>query len=166
MESAKVAVIMGSKSDLPIMQDAIEVLKFLGVDVHTTVVSAHRTPKRMFDFAERAADNGIRVIIAGAGGAAHLPGMVASITHLPVIGVPVKSSNSIDGWDSILSILQMPNGIPVATVAFNAAKNAGILAAQILAGSDPQLTQRIVAFKNELREKVEESAEEVERLHF
>ncbi|MGO1649227.1 MAG: 5-(carboxyamino)imidazole ribonucleotide mutase [Sphingobacterium sp.] len=166
MESAKVAVIMGSKSDLPIMQDAIEVLKFLGVDVHTTVVSAHRTPKRMFDFAERAADNGIRVIIAGAGGAAHLPGMVASITHLPVIGVPVKSSNSIDGWDSILSILQMPNGIPVATVALNAAKNAGILAAQILAGSDPQLTQRIVAFKNELREKVEESAEEVERLHF
>ncbi|MGO1721712.1 MAG: 5-(carboxyamino)imidazole ribonucleotide mutase [Sphingobacterium sp.] len=148
------------------MQDAIEVLKFLGVDVHTTVVSAHRTPKRMFDFAERAADNGIRVIIAGAGGAAHLPGMVASITHLPVIGVPVKSSNSIDGWDSILSILQMPNGIPVATVALNAAKNAGILAAQILAGSDPQLTQRIVAFKNELREKVEESAEEVERLHF
>ncbi|MGO1595655.1 MAG: 5-(carboxyamino)imidazole ribonucleotide mutase, partial [Sphingobacterium sp.] len=137
MESAKVAVIMGSKSDLPIMQDAIEVLKFLGVDVHTTVVSAHRTPKRMFDFAERAADNGIRVIIAGAGGAAHLPGMVASITHLPVIGVPVKSSNSIDGWDSILSILQMPNGIPVATVALNAAKNAGILAAQILAGSDP-----------------------------
>lgn len=166
MESAKVAVIMGSKSDLPIMQDAIEVLKFLGVDVHTTVVSAHRTPKRMFDFAERAADNGIRVIIAGAGGAAHLPGMVASITHLPVIGVPVKSSNSIDGWDSILSILQMPNGIPVATVALNAAKNAGILAAQILAGNDPQLTQRIVAFKNELREKVEESAEEVERLDF
>lgn len=166
MKSAKVAVIMGSKSDLPVMQDAIEVLKFLGVQVHTTVVSAHRTPKRMFDFAEQAADKGIQVIIAGAGGAAHLPGMVASITHLPVIGVPVKSTNSIDGWDSILSILQMPNGIPVATVALNAAKNAGILAAQILATADAELAQRVRTFKNELREKVEESAEEVERLQF
>lgn len=166
MEIQKVAVIMGSKSDLPIMQDAIEVLKYFGVDVQTSVVSAHRTPKRMFDFAEQAADKGIKVIIAGAGGAAHLPGMVASITHLPVIGVPVKSSNSIDGWDSVLSILQMPNGIPVATVALNAAKNAGILAAQILAVSDPELSRRIVAFKNELKEKVEESAEEVERLRF
>lgn len=166
MENVKVAVIMGSKSDLPAMQDAIEVLKFLGVEVFTTVVSAHRTPKRMYDFAEQAAGKGIKVIIAGAGGAAHLPGMVASITHLPVIGVPVKSTNSIDGWDSMLSILQMPNGIPVATVALNASKNAGILAAQILATSDQELAGRVVAFKNELKEKVEESAEEVERLRF
>lgn len=166
MENVKVAVIMGSKSDLPVMQDAIEILKFLGVGVFTTVVSAHRTPKRMYDFAEQAADKGIKVIIAGAGGAAHLPGMVASITHLPVIGVPVKSTNSIDGWDSMLSILQMPNGIPVATVALNASKNAGILAAQILATSDQELADRVIAFKNELKEKVEESAEDVERLRF
>ena len=166
MENAKVAVIMGSKSDLPVMQDAIEVLKYLGVSYEVSIVSAHRTPKRMFDFAEQAAGRGLKVIIAGAGGAAHLPGMVASITHLPVIGVPVKSSNSIDGWDSVLSILQMPNGIPVATVALNAAKNAGILAAQILATSDEQLAARILDFKNELKEKVEENAEEVERLVF
>ncbi|MCT1529500.1 MULTISPECIES: 5-(carboxyamino)imidazole ribonucleotide mutase [Sphingobacterium] len=166
MENAKVSVIMGSKSDLPVMQDAIEVLKYLGVAFELTIVSAHRTPKRMFDFAEQAASRGIKVIIAGAGGAAHLPGMVASITTLPVIGVPVKSSNSIDGWDSVLSILQMPNGIPVATVALNAAKNAGILAAQILATSDDSLVARIQEFKNELRDKVEESAEEVERLVF
>lgn len=166
MENAKVSVIMGSKSDLPVMQDAIEVLKYLGVAFELTIVSAHRTPKRMFDFAEQAAARGIKVIIAGAGGAAHLPGMVASITTLPVIGVPVKSSNSIDGWDSVLSILQMPNGIPVATVALNAAKNAGILAAQILATGDDSLVARIQEFKNELRDKVEESAEEVERLVF
>jgi len=166
MENAKVSVIMGSKSDLPVMQDAIEVLKYLGVSYEVSIVSAHRTPKRMFDFAEQAAGRGIKVVIAGAGGAAHLPGMVASITHLPVIGVPVKSSNSIDGWDSVLSILQMPNGIPVATVALNAAKNAGILAAQILATADDNLVARIQNFKNELREKVEESAEEVERLVF
>ncbi len=157
---------MGSKSDLPVMQDAIEVLKYLGVSYEVSIVSAHRTPKRMFDFAEQAAGRGLKVIIAGAGGAAHLPGMVASITHLPVIGVPVKSSNSIDGWDSVLSILQMPNGIPVATVALNAAKNAGILAAQILATSDEQLAARILDFKKELKEKVEENAEEVERLVF
>ncbi|MBV2228308.1 5-(carboxyamino)imidazole ribonucleotide mutase [Sphingobacterium mizutaii] len=166
MENAKVAVIMGSKSDLPVMQDAIEVLKYLGVSYEVSIVSAHRTPKRMFDFAEQAAGRGLKVIIAGAGGAAHLPGMVASITHLPVIGVPVKSSNSIDGWDSVLSILQMPNGIPVATVALNAAKNAGILAAQILATSDEQLGAKILDFKKELKEKVEENAEEVERLVF
>ena len=166
MESPKVSVIMGSKSDLPVMQDAIEVLKYLGVDCEVSIVSAHRTPKRMFDFAEQAAGRGIKVIIAGAGGAAHLPGMVASITHLPVIGVPVKSSNSIDGWDSLLSILQMPNGIPVATVALNAAKNAGILAAQILATADAKLVEQIQKFKEELRLKVEESAEEVERLRF
>src|SRR5690606_37039053 len=127
---------------------------------------AHRTPKRMFDFAENAASRGIKVIIAGAGGAAHLPGMVASITHLPVIGVPVKSTNSIDGWDSVLSILQMPNGIPVATVALNAAKNAGILAAQILATSDDNLVEAITKFKEELRLKVEETAQEVESLRF
>lgn len=157
---------MGSKSDLPVMQDAIEVLKYLGVSYEVSIVSAHRTPKRMFDFAEQAAGRGLKVIIAGAGGAAHLPGMVASITHLPVIGVPVKSSNSIDGWDSVLSILQMPNGIPVATVALNAAKNAGILAAQILATSDEQLEAKILDFKKELKEKVEENAEEVERLVF
>ncbi len=166
MENPKVSVIMGSKSDLPVMQDAIEVLKYLGVECEVTIVSAHRTPKRMFDFAEQAAGRGIKVIIAGAGGAAHLPGMVASITTLPVIGVPVKSSNSIDGWDSVLSILQMPNGIPVATVALNAAKNAGILAAQILATADEKLVAAVQGFKDELREKVEETAEEVERLRF
>ena len=166
MENPKVSVIMGSKSDLPVMQDAIEVLKYLGVECEVTIVSAHRTPKRMFDFAEQAAGRGIKVIIAGAGGAAHLPGMVASITTLPVIGVPVKSSNSIDGWDSVLSILQMPNGIPVATVALNAAKNAGILAVQILATADDKLVAAVQGFKDELREKVEETAEEVERLRF
>ena len=166
MENPKVSVIMGSKSDLPVMQDAIEVLKYLGVTYELTIVSAHRTPKRMFDFAENAASRGVKVIIAGAGGAAHLPGMVASITCLPVIGVPVKSTNSIDGWDSVLSILQMPNGIPVATVALNAAKNAGILAAQILATSDEKLVNAITNFKEELRLKVEETAQEVESLRF
>ncbi len=158
----KVGIIMGSKSDLPVMQDAADILKALGVDYEITVVSAHRTPERMFNYAKTAADRGLKIIIAGAGGAAHLPGMVASITHLPVIGVPVKSSNSIDGWDSILSILQMPNGIPVATVALNAAKNAGILAAQILGTSDEALTERLKAYKTDLREKVEASAKEME----
>lgn len=158
----KVAIIMGSKSDLHVMQDAADVLKELGVDYEITVVSAHRTPDRMFSYARAAADRGIKVIIAGAGGAAHLPGMVASLTHLPVIGVPVKSSNSIDGWDSILSILQMPNGIPVATVALNAAKNAGILAAQILSTTDEYLSQNLIAFKEELKKKVEDSAREME----
>lgn len=153
---------MGSKSDLPVMQDAVQVLKQLGVAVEVTIVSAHRTPERMFTYAKNAASRGLKVIIAGAGGAAHLPGMVASITHLPVIGVPVKSSNSIDGWDSVLSILQMPNGIPVATVALNAAKNAGILAAQILAVSNEQLTNNLLAFKADLAQKVEESARELE----
>lgn len=142
-----VGIIMGSKSDLPVMQDAVDVLKTLGVSFEVTIVSAHRTPQRMFDYAASAAERGLKVIVAGAGGAAHLPGMVASITHLPVIGVPVKSSNSIDGWDSVLSILQMPNGIPVATVALNAAKNAGILAAQILGTSDSELTQALIRFK-------------------
>jgi 5-(carboxyamino)imidazole ribonucleotide mutase len=158
----KVGIIMGSKSDLPVMQDAADILKELGVDYEITVVSAHRTPERMFNYAKTAAERGLKIIIAGAGGAAHLPGMVASITHLPVIGVPVKSSNSIDGWDSILSILQMPNGIPVATVALNAAKNAGILAAQILGTSDEALTERLKAYKTDLREKVEASAKEME----
>lgn len=158
----EVGIIMGSQSDLPVMQDAIDVLKSLGVRFEVSIVSAHRTPERMFDYAKNAAARGIKTIIAGAGGAAHLPGMVASITHLPVIGVPVKSSNSIDGWDSVLSILQMPNGIPVATVALNAAKNAGILAAQILAVSDAQIAQNLLAFKAELAQKVEESARAVE----
>ncbi|MDN5287806.1 MAG: purE [Mucilaginibacter sp.] len=162
MSQPKVAIIMGSKSDLNIMQDAADVLKELGVEYEITVVSAHRTPDRMFSYARAAADRGIKVIIAGAGGAAHLPGMVASLTHLPVIGVPVKSSNSIDGWDSILSILQMPNGIPVATVALNAAKNAGILAAQILSTADEYLVKNLINFKEDLKKKVEESAREME----
>jgi len=157
----KIGIIMGSKSDLNIMQDAADVLKELGVPYEITVVSAHRTPDRMFTYAREAAGRGLKVIIAGAGGAAHLPGMVASLTHLPVIGVPVKSSNSIDGWDSILSILQMPNGIPVATVALNAAKNAGILAAQIISTADDQIVQNLIAFKENLKKKVEESAEEI-----
>jgi 5-(carboxyamino)imidazole ribonucleotide mutase len=157
---------MGSKSDLPVMQDAIDVLKALGVEFEVTIVSAHRTPQRMFDYAKNAAFRGLKVIIAGAGGAAHLPGMVASITHLPVIGVPVKSSNSIDGWDSVLSILQMPNGIPVATVALNAAKNAGILAAQILGTHDETISKNIIEFKEELARKVIETAVEVEDTEF
>ena len=161
-----VGIIMGSKSDLPIMEDAIKILKELGVSTEVSIVSAHRTPERMFDYAKNAAARGLKVIIAGAGGAAHLPGMVASITHLPVIGVPVKSSNSIDGWDSILSILQMPNGIPVATVALNAAKNAGLLAAQILAIADEQLAQNVLNFKQGLKQKIEETAAEVEKMTF
>ena len=134
--SYQVSIIMGSDSDLPVMKAAADILNQLNIAYQITVVSAHRTPERMFDFAKGARDNGIKVIIAGAGGAAHLPGMVASLSTLPVIGVPIKSSNSIDGWDSILSILQMPNGIPVATVALNGAKNAGLLAARILSASD------------------------------
>jgi 5-(carboxyamino)imidazole ribonucleotide mutase len=161
MSQPKIGIIMGSKSDLPVMQDAADVLKELGVEYEITVVSAHRTPDRMFTYAREAAGRGIKVIIAGAGGAAHLPGMVASLTHLPVIGVPVKSSNSIDGWDSILSILQMPNGIPVATVALNAAKNAGILAAQIVSTADEQVVKNLIVFKENLKKKVEESAEEM-----
>jgi 5-(carboxyamino)imidazole ribonucleotide mutase len=161
MNTPKVGIIMGSKSDLNVMQDAADVLKELGVPYEITVVSAHRTPDRMFSYAREAAGRGLKVIIAGAGGAAHLPGMVASLTHLPVIGVPVKSGNSIDGWDSILSILQMPNGIPVATVALNAAKNAGILAAQILSTADDQIVKNLIAFKENLKKKVEESAAEM-----
>ena len=153
---------MGSSSDLKVMKDAADVLKELGIEFEMTVVSAHRTPDRMFDYAKEAAERGLKVIIAGAGGAAHLPGMVASLTPLPVIGVPVKSSNSIDGWDSILSILQMPNGVPVATVALNAAKNAGILAAQIIGSSDKEVLQRMIAFKESLKDKVMKSKNEVE----
>lgn len=163
---AEVAIIMGSQSDLPIMKDAAEILKTLGVRFELTIVSAHRTPDRLFEFSRSAASKGLKVIIAGAGGAAHLPGMVASLTHLPVIGVPVKSSNSIDGWDSVLSILQMPNGIPVATVALNAAKNAGILAAQILATNNEELAQNLINYKEELKKKVEESADDVEKMDF
>jgi 5-(carboxyamino)imidazole ribonucleotide mutase len=159
--SIKAGIIMGSKSDLHIMQDAADIFKEFGVEFEMTVVSAHRTPERMFEYAKNAASRGLKVIIAGAGGAAHLPGMVASITVLPVIGVPVKSSNSIDGWDSILSILQMPNGIPVATVALNAAKNAGLLAVQILSTADDSLATKMQSYKDELRKKVEESAAEM-----
>ncbi|MCD0489652.1 5-(carboxyamino)imidazole ribonucleotide mutase [Pedobacter sp. MC2016-14] len=163
--SIKVGIIMGSKSDLNIMNDAADVLRKFGVDFEMTVVSAHRTPERMFDYAKSAASRGIKVIIAGAGGAAHLPGMVASITVVPVIGVPVKSSNSIDGWDSILSILQMPNGIPVATVALNAAKNAGLLAVQILSTADEALATAMQQYKDELRMAVEETAAELEKIN-
>jgi 5-(carboxyamino)imidazole ribonucleotide mutase len=150
----RVGIIMGSDSDLPVMQAAGGILREFGIEFELTVVSAHRTPLRMVEYATTARDRGLRVIIAGAGGAAHLPGMVASLTSLPVIGVPIKSSNSIDGWDSVLSILQMPNGIPVATVALNAAKNAGILAASILGASDTVLGEKITAYKKSLETEV------------
>lgn len=156
-----VGIIMGSDSDLPIMKQAAEILDELGIEYELTIVSAHRTPERMFDYAKSARNRGLKVIIAGAGGAAHLPGMVASLTPLPVIGVPIKSSNSIEGWDSILSILQMPNGIPVATVALNAAKNAGLLAARILGSSDEIISNKILAYQNELTKSVEEKIEKV-----
>ncbi len=159
-----VGIIMGSKSDLRIMQEAADVLSLLNVPFEISVVSAHRTPDRMFEYAKGAASRGVQVIIAGAGGAAHLPGMTASLTPLPVIGVPIKSSNSIDGWDSVLSILQMPAGVPVATVALDGARNAGILAAQIIAVADAQLMQRIAQFKDELKKKVMDSVSEVEAL--
>lgn len=149
-----VGIIMGSKSDLPVMQEAIDILTELGIAHEVEIVSAHRTPERMVEYAKTAEERGIRVIIAGAGGAAHLPGMTASITPLPVIGVPVKSRNSIDGWDSILSILQMPGGVPVATVALDGAKNAGILAAQIMGVADEKVRKRISAYKEGLKEKV------------
>jgi 5-(carboxyamino)imidazole ribonucleotide mutase len=154
MKTPVVSIIMGSDSDLPVMREAADILAYFDIPHEITIVSAHRTPDRMFAFAKNAADRGLKVIIAGAGGAAHLPGMVASITPLPVIGVPVKSSNSIDGWDSILSILQMPNGIPVATVALNAAKNAGILAASILGSSDPEILDKVAAYKRMLADQV------------
>jgi 5-(carboxyamino)imidazole ribonucleotide mutase len=154
---------MGSKSDLPIMQQAADILDQLGVAYEITIVSAHRTPERMFDYAKNAHNRGIKVIIAGAGGAAHLPGMVASLSPLPVIGVPVKSRNSIDGWDSVLSILQMPSGVPVATVALDGAANAGILAAQIIGCSNEAIQRNIMNFKEGLKTKVLESAKEMEK---
>lgn len=158
---AEVGIIMGSASDLPIMQDAADILKEFGISYEINVVSAHRTPELMFDYAKSAHTRGLKVIIAGAGGAAHLPGMTASLTPLPVIGVPVKSSNSIDGWDSILSILQMPNGIPVATVALNAAKNAGILAAKIIGSSNPEILAKLSVYMEEMKQKVMESGEKL-----
>ncbi len=163
MKKPLIGIIMGSKSDLAVMSQAAAVLKDFGIPAELTIVSAHRTPARMFDYASKAAGRGLKVIIAGAGGAAHLPGMVASITTLPVIGVPVKSSNSIDGWDSILSILQMPNGVPVATVALNSAQNAGILAAEIIGTNDKAVAVKLLAFKKSLRIKVEKAATALER---
>ena len=151
---AKVGIIMGSKSDLPIMQEAIDILNELGVENDAEIVSAHRTPDKMMEYGKKAHKNGYSVIIAGAGGAAHLPGMIASITPLPVIGVPVKSRDSIDGWDSILSILQMPGGVPVATVALNGSKNAGILAAKIIGTSNPEILKNILKYKEGLKNKV------------
>ncbi|HEY0655276.1 MAG TPA: 5-(carboxyamino)imidazole ribonucleotide mutase [Chryseosolibacter sp.] len=158
MSKPAIGIIMGSESDLAVMKEAASVLEELSVSYELTIVSAHRTPLRMVEYATHARKNGLKVIIAGAGGAAHLPGMVASLTTLPVIGVPVKSSNSIDGWDSILSILQMPGGVPVATVALNGAKNAGILAAQILGAHDPAIAKTLESYKENLREKVESAA--------
>lgn len=160
---AKVSIIMGSDSDLPVMNQAKDILNELGVELELTIVSAHRTPQRLFEFAENAHKRGIEVVIAGAGGAAHLPGMVAAISPLPVIGVPVKSSNSIDGWDSVLSILQMPGGVPVATVALNGAKNAGILAAQILGSQDQKIQKKILDYKSSLKEKVIQSSKQVKK---
>ena len=158
----QVGIIMGSKSDLPIMKQAAEMLEELGVDFELTVISAHRTPERMVEYANSARERGLKVIIAGAGGAAHLPGMVASMTPLPVIGVPVKSSNSIDGWDSILSILQMPGGVPVATVALDGGKNAGILAAQMVGAFDQTVGDNVFKYMEGLKAKVMESVEEIE----
>ncbi|WP_179020825.1 5-(carboxyamino)imidazole ribonucleotide mutase [Winogradskyella forsetii] len=155
---SKVAIIMGSKSDMPVMQDAIDILQGFDIEIEVDIVSAHRTPEKLFEFSKNAHRRGIKVIIAGAGGAAHLPGMVASLSPLPIIGVPVKSSNSIDGWDSVLSILQMPGGVPVATVALNGAKNAGILAAQILGTSDACILDKIMVYKEGLKAKVIDSA--------
>jgi len=159
-----VGIIMGSSSDLPVMQDAIQVCKDFGIAYEVDIVSAHRTPVKMLEYAQSAKSRGVQVIIAGAGGAAHLPGMVASATILPVIGVPVKSSNSIDGWDSILSILQMPNGVPVATVALNAAKNAGLLAMQMIAISDKSLSAKLDLYKADLIEKVAEMSQKTRNL--
>lgn len=157
----KVGIIMGSKSDFPVMQEAIDILKEFGIATEVDIVSAHRTPEKLFDYGKYAHTRGISVIIAGAGGAAHLPGMVASLSPLPVIGVPVKSSNSIDGWDSVLSILQMPGGVPVATVALNGAKNAGILAAQIIGSANKTVLEKIVLYKEGLKAKVIESAKDL-----
>lgn len=158
---AEVGIIMGSTSDMPVMQEAVDILKELGIAYEVNIVSAHRTPELMFDYAKSAHKRGIKVIIAGAGGAAHLPGMTASLTPLPVIGVPVKSRNSIDGWDSVLSILQMPGGIPVATVALDGAKNAGILAAKIIGSSNPEVLDRLLDYMDSLKQKVLDNAAEI-----
>jgi 5-(carboxyamino)imidazole ribonucleotide mutase len=166
METIKVGIIMGSDSDLPVMQEAALFLKQLNVSFELSIVSAHRTPERLFEYASKAHSRGLKVIIAGAGGAAHLPGMVASITAMPVIGVPIKSSNSIDGWDSVLSILQMPSGIPVATVALNGAKNAGILACEMLAIADESLYKKLVEFKLSLKSEVEKKAISLDKIGF
>ncbi len=165
-ESPQVSIIMGSDSDLPVMRSAADILKDFDVPFELTIVSAHRTPDRLFDFAKNAHKRGIKVIIAGAGGAAHLPGMVASLSPLPIIGVPIKSSNSIDGWDSMLSILQMPNGVPVATVAVNAAKNAGILAAQILGCQEPSLLEKVEAYKKELANGVKQKYDRLDDMGY
>jgi 5-(carboxyamino)imidazole ribonucleotide mutase len=157
-----VGIIMGSDSDLPVMQAAADILNFFNIPYELTVVSAHRTPLRMVQYAQTAHERGLKVIIAGAGGAAHLPGMVASLATLPVIGVPIKSSNSIDGWDSVLSILQMPNGVPVATVALNAAKNAGILAAQIIGALNEAVHEKIKAYKEQLHTEVEQKIQQLQ----
>lgn len=162
MSNPQVGIIMGSQSDLTVMSEAAEILEELGVDIEVTIVSAHRTPHRMIDYAGKAKSRGLKVIIAGAGGAAHLPGMVASITTLPVIGVPVKSRNSMDGWDSVLSILQMPGGIPVATVALDGAKNAGILAAEIIGAFDEKIGKSLADYKESLKEKVLKTATDLE----
>ena len=162
MKQIKVGIIMGSASDLPVMKDAKDILDVFGIEAEVQIVSAHRTPDKMVEYARSAAKRGIQVIIAGAGGAAHLPGMTASMTTLPVIGVPIKSSNSIDGWDSILSILQMPNGIPVATVALNGAKNAGILAARIIGATDKKVEETLAKYLAEMKEKVEKSQEQID----
>ena len=160
---SKIGIIMGSQSDLPVMQDAIDILTGFDIDVDVDIVSAHRTPDKLFDYGKNAHKRGFSVIIAGAGGAAHLPGMIASLSPLPVIGVPVKSSNSIDGWDSVLSILQMPGGVPVATVALNGAKNAGILAAQIIGTHDTCVLDKIIAYKEGLKIKVNASAKNLNK---
>lgn len=157
-----VGIIMGSDSDLTIMQSAADMLKQFEISFELTVVSAHRTPQRMFDYAQSAKDRGLKVIIAGAGGAAHLPGMIASLTTLPVIGVPIKSGNSIDGWDSVLSILQMPGGVPVATIALNGAKNAGILAAQIIGSFDETVGKKIAAYKQQLTDEVQDKIQHLQ----
>lgn len=162
---AQVGIIMGSQSDLSIMQEAAKVLQELGIEFELTVVSAHRTPERMFEYAKNARERGLKVIIAGAGGAAHLPGMVASLTTLPVIGVPIKSSNSIDGWDSVLSILQMPGGVPVATVALNGSKNAGILAAQILGSANDTIAQNLEQYKASMQASVFNSVDELKKVY-
>lgn len=159
----QVGIIMGSQSDLPVMKEAVEILENLGISIEVDIVSAHRTPEKMMSYGSEAHKRGIKVIIAGAGGAAHLPGMVASVSPLPVIGVPIKSSNSVDGWDSILSILQMPGGVPVATVALNGAKNAGIIAAQILGVKSEKIQKRIIDYKNSLKEKVNLSSEQIKK---